>query len=94
MTVESSKTNWFASSVARRLEFLTGDLPDRRGINIGTRSPEWDELTANPGVWAKWWGGNVNAAHGSARNCRREGFTFEARIVDGVSYVRAIRVEG
>lgn len=52
----------------------------------------YDELVANAGRWAEWWG-TYQTVHSGARRVRRAGFEFEAAIRNGKPYIRAVRIE-
>jgi hypothetical protein len=73
--------------VSEKVEFLPDGIPTRK------RGRHFDELTANPGVWALWWGSTANAAHKAAYTTLRPGFRFEAKIVDGVGYIRSVATD-
>ena len=51
----------------------------------------WDALIERPGVWAEYWGKSPTNAYGHVRSVSRKGFRFEAGMLDGKSYVRAVK---
>lgn len=72
--------------------FIKHDLPPPRFYN-GRHSDKWEALTEKPGQWAEWWG-NAGALYTAAKHAalaeHRTGFAFEARVVAGKGYIRAV----
>lgn len=53
------------------------------------REPRYDELVANLGQWAEWWG-DKHYVHKAARVVSRPGVRFEAAVRSGKGYIRAV----
>lgn len=67
------------------------ELPGHGNHRGGKPDPRYDELAANPGRWAEWWGPKPNYVHKCVRSVKRPGVTFEATVRDGKAFIRAVR---